>query len=44
MDFRAALFDFDGVIVNSTPTHLKGWQAAFWGMFKKELDPDTLQT
>jgi beta-phosphoglucomutase len=44
MDFRAALFDFDGVIVNSTPTHLSGWQAAFHGMFKQELDPDTLQS
>jgi beta-phosphoglucomutase len=44
MDFRAALFDFDGVIVDSTPTHLRGWQSAFWGMFKQDLDPDTLQS
>lgn len=44
MDFRAALFDFDGVIVNSTPTHLRGWQAAFQGMFKKDLDAATLQS
>jgi HAD superfamily hydrolase (TIGR01509 family) len=43
MDFRAALFDFDGVIVNSTPTHLRGWQSAFQDMFKQDLDPDTLQ-
>jgi HAD superfamily hydrolase (TIGR01509 family) len=44
MDFRAALFDFDGVIVDSTPTHLRGWQAAFQGMFKTDLDPETLQS
>ncbi|HYX36803.1 MAG TPA: HAD hydrolase-like protein [Oligoflexus sp.] len=44
MDFRAALFDFDGVIVNSTPTHLKGWQSAYWGMFKQDLEPETLQS
>lgn len=44
MDFRAALFDFDGVIVNSTPTHLRGWQAAFSGLFKRELDESSLQS
>ncbi|RYD86995.1 MAG: glycosyltransferase, partial [Sphingobacteriales bacterium] len=31
-------------IVNSTPTHLSGWQSAFWSMFKQELDPVTLQS
>lgn len=29
MTFRAVLFDFDGVIVDSTPIHLKGWEEAF---------------
>jgi beta-phosphoglucomutase len=44
MDFRAALFDFDGVIVNSTPTHLKGWETAYAEMFKQSLDDTTLQS
>jgi len=44
MDFRAALFDFDGVIVHSTPMHLRGWEAAFRGMFKQDLDSVTLQS
>ncbi len=44
MEFRAALFDFDGVIVDSTPTHLKGWEIAYFDMFKQSLDEATLQS
>ncbi len=44
MQFKAALFDFDGVIVDSTPVHLCGWQDAYTAMFKQALDPESLQT
>lgn len=39
---RAALFDFDGVIVDSTPIHLAGWASAYEGLFKTQLDEVTL--
>jgi beta-phosphoglucomutase len=39
---RAVLFDFDGVIVDSTPIHLAGWANAFEAMFQAPLDPTTL--
>jgi beta-phosphoglucomutase-like phosphatase (HAD superfamily) len=42
MDFRGALFDFDGVIVDSTPTHLSGWKAAYFELFNDFIDEITL--
>lgn len=39
---KAVLFDFDGVIVDSTPVHLAGWAAAYHEMFKVRLQGDTL--
>ncbi|MCX6128770.1 MAG: HAD family phosphatase [Proteobacteria bacterium] len=44
MEFRAALFDFDGVIVDSTPMHLRGWAHAYEDLFKIRLDKDVLET
>ncbi len=38
----AALFDFDGVIVDSTPIHLAGWEKAYWELFQRKLDEATL--
>ncbi len=29
MDFKAAIFDLDGVIVNTVPLHFKAWQKMF---------------
>ncbi|MBC7660166.1 MAG: HAD family phosphatase [Chitinophagaceae bacterium] len=42
--FKAALFDFDGVIVHSTPIHLDGWAHAYRALFQREIDVDLLQT
>lgn len=39
---HAALFDFDGVIVDSTPAHLAGWVHAYGEMFSKDIDEVTL--
>lgn len=44
MDFRAALFDFDGVIVDSIPVHLKGWQAAYFDLFRQDLEASMQQS
>ena len=40
--FKAVLFDFDGVIVDSTPMHLDGWAAAYQEVFRKEPDASLL--
>lgn len=34
MDFKAAIFDLDGVIVNTVPLHFKAWQKMFKGYGK----------
>ena len=40
--FKAVLFDFDGVIVDSTPTHLDGWAAAYGEVFQKQPEAHML--
>lgn len=42
--FKAVLFDFDGVVVHSTPIHLDGWSSAYQAMFQKSVDEDLLKT
>ncbi|MBC7530276.1 MAG: HAD family phosphatase [Oligoflexus sp.] len=42
--FKAVLFDFDGVVVHSTPIHLDGWASAYHAMFQKSVDEALLQT
>jgi len=42
--FKAVLFDFDGVVVHSTPIHLDGWASAYHAMFQKSVDEDLLKT
>jgi beta-phosphoglucomutase len=42
-DFDAVIFDFDGVIVDSTPLHILCWQKAYLQKFGQELpDPESL--
>lgn len=41
---HAVLFDFDGVIVDSTPIHLKGWVEAVRTLFQVEIDHETLNS
>ncbi len=42
LDMRAVLFDFDGVVVDSTPLHLRGWEHAYLEMFQVTLEPEVL--
>lgn len=42
--FRAALFDFDGVVVDSTPMHLAGWNEAYESLFKARLEEPLLNS
>ncbi len=42
--FKAALFDFDGVVVDSTPIHLDGWKEAYRALFGITLDEGVLET
>lgn len=42
--FKAVLFDFDGVVVHSTPIHLDGWASAYRGLFQKTLDEELLES
>lgn len=42
--FRGALFDFDGVIVDSTPMHLAGWNAAYESLFQATLEDSLLDS
>lgn len=44
MRFKAVLFDFDGVIVHSTPIHLDGWASAYHGLFQENVDEALLKT
>jgi beta-phosphoglucomutase len=42
--FEAVLFDFDGVIVDSTPVHLSGWAKAYQDLFQASLEPEILNS
>ncbi|MES2744563.1 MAG: HAD family phosphatase [Bdellovibrionota bacterium] len=42
--FEAVLFDFDGVIVDSTPVHLAGWAEAYWEFFRMKVEPEILES
>ncbi len=42
--FKAVLFDFDGVVVHSTPIHLDGWASAYQALFHRTVDEDLLRT
>lgn len=42
--FEAVLFDFDGVIVDSTPIHLAGWAEAYWEFFKARIESEVLES
>jgi beta-phosphoglucomutase len=44
MHFKAVLFDFDGVIVHSTPIHLDGWASAYHGLIGEHVDEALLKT
>ncbi len=44
MRFRAVLFDFDGVVINSTPVHLMGWEKAYKEVFGKCIDEKVLNS
>lgn len=44
MRFKAVLFDFDGVIVHSTPIHLDGWATAYHALFQERVDEALLKT
>ncbi len=43
-NWKGVLFDFDGVVVDSTPLHLKGWEFAYHDLFLTKLDPKELQS
>lgn len=42
--FEAVLFDFDGVIVDSTPIHLKGWAEAYLHYFNAHAPSEVLSS
>ena len=41
---KAILFDFDGVVVDSEPTHMAAWASAFKEIFNKEICPFPVAT
>ena len=36
-NFKAVLFDFDGVIVDSLPAHILAWKDAYREVFEEEI-------
>ncbi len=44
MKFKGVLFDFDGVVVNSTPMHLAGWERAYETIFGQSIAKEFLET
>ena len=36
-NIKGVLFDFDGVLVDSLPAHLKAWNLAYLNIFGEEL-------